>query len=331
MRIAFFSTKNYDRRFFNESNTGHELVFHEPRLTADTVALAKGFEAVCVFVNDVIDRQVISELSADGLKIVALRCAGFNNVDLNAANEFGVKVVRVPAYSPYAVAEHTFGIILSLNRQLHKAYNRVREGDFRLDGLLGFDLHGRTIGVIGTGRIGECVCRIALGFGCKVIASDSIRNSACEALGVTYVDTARLLSESDIVTLHCPLAPETHHLINDAVIEQMKPGVMLINSSRGAIIDTQAVIRGLKSGQIGSLGIDVYEEEADLFFEDLSGSVIQDDVFARLQTFPNVFITGHQGFFTKDALIQIASTTLQNISEIEAGQDCGNEVRPRTS
>jgi len=217
-------------------------------------------------------------------------------------------------------------LILSLNRQLHKAYNRVREGDFRLDGLLGFDLFGRTLGVIGTGRIGESVCRIANGFGCKVIASDLIPSPRCEAIGVGYVKTSELLAAADIVTLHCPLVPLTRHLINDRAIDQMKPGVMLINTSRGAIIDTQAVIRGLKSGHVGSLGIDVYEEEADLFFEDLSSTVIEDDVFARLQTFPNVFITGHQGFFTKDALQQIAATTLQSITDLEAGLKCGNII-----
>lgn len=326
MRVAFFSSKSYDRTSFNSEPSSHELVFHEPRLTIDTVALARGFEAVCVFVNDVVDRAVLADLAEHGLKLVALRCAGFNNVDLQAAEDHEIEVVRVPAYSPHAVAEHTFGLILSLNRHLHKAYARVREGDFRLDGLLGFDLQGRTVGVVGTGRIGECVCRIAKGFGCKVLAHDLMPSPRCEAIGVEYVDTDGLFAESDIVTLHCPLVPQTRYLINDRSIEQMKPGAMLINTSRGAIVDTQAVIRGLKSGQLGSLGIDVYEEEADLFFEDLSSAVIRDDVFARLQTFPNVLITGHQGFFTADALKQIASTTLQNISDVEVGKHCENTV-----
>ena len=326
MRVAFFSSKNYERNSFQAELAGHELVFHEPRLTPDTAALARGFEAICVFVNDVVDRTVLSDLSDHGLKLVALRCAGFNNVDLQAAADNNIKVVRVPAYSPNAVAEHTFGLILSLNRHLHKAYARVREGDFRLDGLLGFDLQGRTIGVVGTGRIGECVCRIASGFGCRILAHDLMQSPRCEDIGVEYVDSVRLLEESDIVTLHCPLVPQTRHLINDRAIEKMKPGAMLINTSRGAIVDTQAAIRGLKSGQLGSLGIDVYEEEADLFFEDLSSSVIRDDVFARLQTFPNVLITGHQGFFTSDALKQIAMTTLQNVSDVEANRPCVNTV-----
>lgn len=326
MRVAFFSSKTYDQTSFSAEPTNHELAFHEPRLTIDTVPLARGFEAVCVFVNDVVDRAVLTDLAEHGLKLVALRCAGFNNVDLQAAEDLQIKVVRVPAYSPNAVAEHTFGLILSLNRRLHKAYARVREGDFRLDGLLGFDLHGRTIGVVGTGKIGECVCRIATGFGCKVLAHDLMPSPRCEAIGVEYVDTDRLLAESDIVTLHCPLVPQTRYLINDRSIEQMKPGAMLINTSRGAIIDTQAVIRGLKSCRLGALGIDVYEEEADLFFEDLSTSVIKDDVFSRLQTFPNVLITGHQGFFTVDALKQIAFTTLQNVSDVEAGKHCQNSV-----
>lgn len=326
MRVAFFSAKTYDRTSFSAQSTSHQLVFHEPRLTIETAPLARGFGAICVFVNDVVDRAVLADLAEHGLKLVALRCAGFNNVDLHAAEDHEIEVVRVPAYSPNAVAEHTFGLILSLNRRLHKAYARVREGDFRLDGLLGFDLQGRTIGVVGTGRIGECVCQIAKGFGCKVLAHDVMPSPKCEGIGVEYVDTAQLFAESDIVTLHCPLAPQTKHLINDRNIKQMKTGAMLINTSRGAIVDTQAVIRGLKSGPIGSLGIDVYEEEADLFFEDLSSSVIRDDVFSRLQTFPNVLITGHQGFFTADALKQIASTTLQNVSDIESGKSCKNTV-----
>lgn len=326
MRIVFFSSKTYDRTSFGAEVTKHEFVFHEPRLTINTVALARGFEAICVFVNDVLDREVLKDLADNGLRLVALRCAGFNNVDLQAAEGLGITVVRVPAYSPNAVAEHTFGLILSLNRHLHKAYARVREGDFRLEGLLGFDLKGRTVGVVGTGKIGESVCRIATGFGCKVLAHDLAPSAECKEIGVEFVETERLFAESDIVTLHCPLVPQTRYLINDRSIDQMKKGVMLINTSRGAIVDTQAAIRGLKSGRIGALGIDVYEEEAGLFFEDLSASVIRDDVFSRLQTFPNVLITGHQGFFTSDALKQIASTTLQNVTDIESGRNCENTV-----
>lgn len=326
MRIAFFSTKQYDKTTFETEEGQQEIVYHSPRLTESTVPLAHGFDAICVFVNDEVNREVLAELAEHGLKLVLLRCAGFNNVDLLAAEELGITVARVPAYSPHAVAEHTFGLILSLNRSLHKAYARVREGDFRLDGMLGFDLQGRTIGVIGTGRIGESICRIARGFGCNVLAHDVDPSPRCEAIGVKYVDIHELFADSDVITLHCPLMPQTRYLINDRSIAQMKQGVMLINTSRGAIIDTQSVIRGLKTGQIGSLGIDVYEEEADLFFEDLSNSVIRDDVFARLLTFPNVLITGHQGFFTADALTQIASTTLKNASEFEETGCCTNEV-----
>ncbi len=326
MKIAFFSTRSYDRRFFEATHGTHDIVFHEARLNESTVALAHGFPAICVFVNDVVNRRVLTDLADHGLQAVALRCAGFNNVDLTAADELGIQVVRVPAYSPHAVAEHTFALILALNRNLHRAVDRVRNGDFRLEGLLGFDLHGRTIGVVGTGRIGEQVCRIGTGLGCRILAMDTQPNSACEALGVEYVELPQLLSESDILTLHCPLVPETRYLINDRAIAMMKPGAMLVNTSRGGIIETQAVIRGLKSGQLGSLAIDVYEEEADLFFEDLSDTVIHDDVFARLLTFPNVLITGHQAFFTSDALEQIAVTTLRNLTEIESGRSCANAV-----
>lgn len=328
MQIAFFSTKNYDRRFFEKANHagGHDIVFHEPRLTSETVSLADGAEAICVFVNDVVNRRVLERLASHGLKVVALRCAGFNNVDLAAAKECGVAVVRVPAYSPYAVAEHTVGLMLALNRRFHKAYHRVREGDFRLDGLLGFDMHGRTVGVIGTGKIGECVAKILNGFGCRLLGFDVQPNPACEALGMEYVDLVDLYKQSDVITLHCPLVAATQHLIGDAAISCMRDGVMLINTSRGAIVDTQAVIKSLKSGKIGWLGIDVYEEESDLFFEDLSEEVIQDDTFARLMTFPNVLVTGHQAFFTEDALTQIADTTLANLNAISANRECENSV-----
>lgn len=326
MKVAVFSTKPYDRDFLSRFCSEHELRFFEVRLTSDTVRLAVDCEAVCVFVNDVVSAEVISELSNIGVSSIALRCAGFNNVDLGAASNKGISVVRVPAYSPHAVAEHTVGLMLSLNRKLHKAYHRVREGDFRLNGLLGFDMHGRTVGVVGTGKIGECVAQILSGFGCRLLGYDRIPNTACEAMGMEYVPLPQLLSESDILTFHCPLTPETHHMVDSESIQQMKAGVMLINTSRGALIDTKAAIAGLKSGQIGWLGIDVYEEEADLFFEDLSDSVIRDDVFSRLGTFPNVMITGHQAFFTSDAMIQIAQTTSHNLSEIEAGRECENVV-----
>lgn len=327
MQVAFFSTKNYDREFFDKANTEgkHSIRYHDCRLTADTCRLAIGDDAICVFVNDTVDRTVLETLASEGLKVVALRCAGFNNVDLAAAKEFGVTVVRVPAYSPYAVAEHTVGLMLTLNRKFHKAFNRVREGNFELDGLLGFDLHGRTVGIVGTGKIGECVARILNGFGCKLLGYDVQPNDECVQLGMDYLDLTELLAQSDIVSLHCPLVPETRHLLNGQAIAAMKPGAMVINTSRGATIDTSAVVKALKSGQIGSLGIDVYEEEADLFFEDLSDEVIQDDVFARLLTFPNVLITGHQGFFTADALTQIAETTLRNL-EPATVSSCENAV-----
>lgn len=319
MRVAVFSTKPYDRSFFESANreSAHELTFLEPRLTSETVSLAEGFPAVCVFVNDVLDAGVLEQLSEGGTRVVALRCAGFNNVDLPAAERLDIKVVRVPAYSPHAVAEHTVGLMLTLNRKIHSAYNRVREGNFSLDGLLGFDLHGRTVGVVGTGQIGMLVARIMAGFGCRLLGFDVRPNPECQAMGMGYVALDEILSRSDVVTLHCPLTPETHHLINPQTIAGMKPGVMLINTSRGAVIDSPAVIDGLKSGRIGSLGIDVYEEEAEYFFEDLSQKVIADDVLARLLTFPNVLVTGHQAFFTGEALTEIAETTLGNIRDIE--------------
>lgn len=321
MKVAVFSTKNYDRIFLQAANAErrHELSFLEPRLTQDTVRLAAGFPAVCVFVNDRLDAQVLGSLARAGTSLIALRSAGFNNVDLSAASNFGLTVVRVPAYSPFAVAEHTVGLILTLNRRIHRSYARVREGNFSLEGLLGFDLYSRTVGIVGTGRIGAIMARIMNGFGCRLVGHDPYPNPDCEKLGMNYVRLTDLFAASDVITLHCPLTPKTHHLINAEAISQMKHGVMLINTGRGALIDTTAVINALKSGRIGYLGLDVYEEEADLFFEDLSDQVIQDDVFARLLTFPNVIITGHQGFFTEEALRNIAETTLTNITAFESG------------
>lgn len=316
MKVAVFSTKSYDRRFLEAANAsaGHELQFIEARLSEQTSALAKGADAVCAFVNDTLDRETLSQLKEGGCRLVALRSAGFNNVDLSAAREFDIAVGRVPAYSPCAVAEHTIALILALNRNIHRAYARVREGNFALEGLLGFDLRGRTAGIVGTGTIGVETARILRGFGCRVLGSDPQRNAEFTALGGDYVVLDALLAQSDIVSLHCPLNPATHHLIDEAAVSAMKPGVMLINTSRGAVVDTRAVIRGLKSGQIGHLGLDVYEEEGDLFFEDLSDQMIRDDVFARLLTFPNVLITGHQAFFTAEALTAIAETTIKNIT-----------------
>ena len=328
MRIAVFSTKKYDREFFEAANDCHEhsFVFFEVRLTEVTMPLAREFAAVCVFVNDVVDEATLTDLAEHGLQVVALRCAGFNNIDLPAAARLGIQVVRVPAYSPHAVAEHTVALLLGLNRRIHRAFSRVREGNFSLNGLMGFDLHGKTAGIIGTGRIGILVAQILKGFGCDVLTYDVCENPEVEQLGAQSVSLDELFAKSDVISLHCPLTPDTHHLINSGSIEQMKPGVVLLNTSRGGIVDTDAVIAGLKTGQIGGLAIDVYEEEADLFFEDLSSQVIHDDVFARLLTFPNVLVTGHQAFFTREAMEQIAATTLSNITEIESGTDCQNTV-----
>jgi D-lactate dehydrogenase len=279
-----------------------------------------------VFVNDQVDATMLRDLTQQGTRLIALRCAGFNNVDLAAAHELGVTVVRVPAYSPHAVAEHTVGLILTLNRKIHRAYARVREGNFSLDGLLGFDLYHRTIGLVGTGRIGIIVAQIMRGFGCNILAYDLVPNPAVTELGGQYVTLADLYAQADIITLHAPLTPETYHMIDAAALDQMRPGVMLINTSRGALIDTRAVIQALKSGKIGYLGLDVYEEEAELFFEDLSNRMIQDDVFSRLLTFPNVILTGHQAFFTAEALQSIAETTLANITAFERGQDLIHQV-----
>lgn len=328
MQVAVFSTKPYDQTYLEQANAayGHELTFFEPRLTADTCRLADGFPAVCVFVNDELDADVLERLSREGTKTVALRCAGFNNVDLATAERLGLKVVRVPAYSPHAVAEYAVGMILALNRKIHRAYARVREGNFSLDGLLGFDLHGKTVGIVGTGQIGRIVAQIMSGFGCNLVGFDVHPKPECEALGMKYLSFRELLAASDVVTLHCPLTPQTRHLINEATIEELKPGAMLINISRGAVIDTKAVIAGLKDGRIGALGIDVYEEEADYFFEDLSTHVIEDDVLARLLTFPNVLVTGHQAFFTEEALAAISETTLQNLQDVEETGVSENEL-----
>ncbi|UYN94150.1 MAG: 2-hydroxyacid dehydrogenase [Enhydrobacter sp.] len=328
MRVAVFSTKPYDRQFLDSANTGtgHELAFFEFRLTKLTAATAEGCGAVCAFVNDELDAGVLRELARRGVRLIALRCAGFNNVDLVAARDLGIVVARVPEYSPHAVAEHTVALILALNRKIHRAHARVREGNFSLDGLLGFDLNGRAVGVIGTGKIGTAFARIMKGFGCTLLVCDPWPNPDCKALGARYVGLTELLAGTDIVSLHCPLTPETNYLIGADAIEQMRPGAMLINTSRGAVIDTRAVIEGLKSGKIGALGLDVYEEEADLFFEDLSDKVIQDDVFGRLLTFPNVLITGHQAFFTADALQAIARTTIGNLTSFERDGGAPHEV-----
>jgi D-lactate dehydrogenase len=329
MRVAIFSSKPYDRQFLEAANpeSHHDLVFLEPRLTAETAPLANGFKAICAFINDRLDAQTLQILAEGGTKLIALRSAGFNHVDLKIASQLGLTIVRVPAYSPYAVAEHAVALILMLNRKLYRAYNRVRDDNFSLDGLLGFDLHGSTVGIIGTGKIGACFARIMHGFGCHLLADDIYQNPDCLELGVKYADLTEVLSQSDIVSLHCPLMPETYRLINSETLQYLQPGTMLINTSRGGLIDTKAAIEALKSGQLGCLGIDVYEQEENLFFEDRTMTIIQDDEFQLLQSFPNVVITAHQGFFTRNALEAIAKTTLQNITDFERGNPCPNEVK----
>lgn len=328
MKIAVCSAHPYDRQFLQEANTtfGHELSFFDARLNEETRQMVTGFPAICAFVNDTLNEAVLQALAQQGTQLIALRCAGFNNVDLAAAARHGIRIVRVPAYSPHSIAEHTLALILTLNRKTHRAYNRVRDGNFSLDGLLGFELRGRTIGIIGTGRIGLATAEILRGFGCRLLAHDPYPNPECLALGARYVTLDELYRESDLITLHCPLNQESFHLINAAAIGKMKRGVTIINTSRGAVIDTPAVIAALKSGRIGGLGLDVYEQEGDLFFQDLSCQVIQDDMFERLLSFPNVLITGHQGFFTAEALASIARTTLDNVRVFEQSGLCPNEV-----
>jgi D-lactate dehydrogenase len=329
MRVAFFSAKPYEKPFFMHADpqVRHAITYFEARLSAETAPLARGHDAVCAFVNDHLDASVLERLRSLGVRFLALRSAGFNHVDLQAADAMGIVVVRVPAYSPYAVAEHAVALMLDLNRKIHRSYARVHEGNFSLDGLMGFDMHGRTVGIIGTGAIGLCVARILGGFGMKLLAYDPAPGKEAAELGIRYVSLDELYGQSDIISLHCPLNPATHHLIGAEAIDRMTPGVMLINTSRGKVVDTRAVIDGLKSGRIGYLGLDVYEEEGDLFFQDLSDQVIQDDVFSRLLSFPNVVVTGHQGFFTRNAMEGIARTTLRNLTDLEKTGDCGNRVR----
>lgn len=315
MKVAVFSSKPYDEHHLTTANQGHhELTFFEPHLDEQTAALCAGFDAVCCFVNDTLCASVIDTLAEHQVRLIAMRCAGFNNVDLSRAEQRGILVARVPEYSPYAVAEHAVALAMSLNRNLHRAHNRVRENDYSLHGLLGFDMHGKTVGVIGTGKIGMAFIRIMQGFGCRVICSDPFPNPEVEKTEAQYVSLETIWAESDIISLHCPLVPSTRHLVNRNSLDQMKTGVMLLNTSRGALIDTPSVIDALKTGKVGYLGLDVYEEEADLFFEDNSNEILHDDTFARLLTFKNVMITGHQAFFTKEALSAIAKITLENIS-----------------
>lgn len=330
MKVAVFDAHGFERVPLTEINRrfGYELVFFEPRLTPETATLARGFSVVCSFANDRVNAQTLKTLQSEGVQLIALRSAGFNHVDLVEAARLGIKVVRVPAYSPYSVAEHAVCLILALNRKIHRAYARVRELNFSLDGLVGFDLHGKTVGVIGTGRIGAVFSRIMAGFGCRVLVYDLEPNPELASVaGVSYVDLSTIIETSDIVSLHVPLTPETRHVIDQKALARMKKGVMLINTGRGALIEAHALVASLKCGHVGSAGLDVYEEEENVFFQDLSGQILQDDILARLLTFPNVLITSHQAFLTREALHNIAETTLENIRDFEMKRPLKNEVK----
>lgn len=327
-KIAFFDTKPYDKEFFRKINEefGYEIKFFKEHLSPDTAVMAKGFDAVCAFVNDDLSEKTIDILEENGVKLIAMRCAGYNNVDMQAAFQ-RVRVARVPAYSPYAVAEHALAMLLTLNRKTHKAYSRTRDGNFAISGFLGTDMFGKTAGIIGTGKIGQIAAGILKGFGMNLLFFDPYPNEPfAEEIGGRYVDLKSLLQESDFITLHCPLTPETHHIIDEKAIAQMKDHVYIINTSRGGLIDTPALVEGLKSGKIGAAGLDVYEEESDYFFEDLSDTVIRDDTLARLLTFPNVLITSHQGFFTKEAIENISRTTLENVRQFFEDGKLDNEI-----
>jgi len=328
MKTAVFSTKPYDREFLTagDAAAGHELVFVENRLRLDTVALAAGCPAVCAFVNDVLDGPVLRSLHAAGTRFIAMRCAGYNNIDLAVVRELGMRVARVPAYSPYAVAEHAVALLLALNRQVPRAWARVRDGNFSIDGLMGVDLHGKTVGVIGTGTIGRIFAEIMLGFGCRVLACDVRPDRALQDRGVSYLPVEDLLAQSLVVSLHCPLLPTTRHLLDAGTFALLPPGAFVINTSRGALIDTEAAVAAVKSGRLGGLALDVYEEEAELFFEDHSSDIIQDDTLMRLLSFPNVLVTSHQAFFTREAMENIAAVTMGNLDDFAAGRQTPNQV-----
>ncbi|WP_107852280.1 2-hydroxyacid dehydrogenase [Oceanimonas marisflavi] len=328
MKIAFFSNRPYMQTPFSEQNRRHgfDITWFDAGLNADTAVLGRGFDAVCVFVNDHLDAQVIHTLAEGGVKYIALRCAGYNNVDLQAAAEAGMAVVRVPAYSPEAVAEHTVGLMLTLNRHIHKAYQRTRDANFSLNGLVGFNMHGKTAGIIGAGKIGLATLRILRGLGMTLLVHDPCQDDEVLELDAQYVSLDRLFAESDVISLHCPLTPDNHHLLNRASFARMKDGVMIINTSRGGLLNTRDAIEAINSGKIGHLGLDVYEEEEHLFFEDKSCEIIQDDTFHLLSTYPNVIITGHQAFLTKEALSEIARVTLDNLQCLADGQPCDNKI-----
>lgn len=327
MKVAVFSTKYYEQEYLNKYNDGkHQLTYFDTALNEDTVAKAKGFEAVCIQLTDKLNAKVMAKLAKAGIKLIALRSAGYDNVDLEAAAKHKIKVLRVPAYSPQAIAEHATALILTLDRKTHKAYNRVRENNFSLQSLMGFNLSGKTVGVVGTGKIGRAFCAIMLGFGCKVIANDPVQSKSLLEKGVKYVSFEKLLGISDIISIHCPLTAKTRYLFDNAAFSKTKKGMMLINTSRGAIINTKAAIDALKTAQIGYLGIDVYEGEENLFFKDLSDKVVKDDLIERLMSFNNVLITPHQAFFTVEALDEIAKTTLYNFNAFENNSSTDNEV-----
>lgn len=328
MKIALFSAKDYEKDLFREAlGQEHEISFFKNQLRAGTAVLAEGHDVVVSFVNDCLNRECLSQLKEAGVRLIALRCAGYNHVDLHAAHELGLPVVRVPEYSPYAVAEHALALLLAVNRHIHKAYVRVRENNFTLHGLMGFDLRGKTVGVIGTGKIGKVFCDLLTGFGCEVIAHDPFPNAELVNRGVSYVELPELMHRSKVISLHCPLTPSTHHIIDDETLAFCEEGVVLVNTSRGALVDSKALIRALKSKKVGAVALDVYEEEAGIFFEDLSDQVIEDDTLMRLMTFPNVLITSHQAFFTREAMENIAATTAVNIRAFAVGQELKNEVK----
>ncbi|MDM0078571.1 2-hydroxyacid dehydrogenase [Variovorax sp. J2P1-59] len=328
MKTAVFSTRSYDKTLLTAANVkaGHELTFLQDRLTSNTASLAAGCVAVCVFVNDNVDAEVLAMLAAQGTRLVATRSTGYNHIDAVAAARLGVEVVRVTDYSPHSVAEFAVGLLLAVNRKIARASARTRDGNFELDGLMGFDLHGKTVGVIGTGKIGTIFARIMLGFGCTVLGYDQYHNPAFEAMGGHYMSTVDLVPDCDVISLHCPLTPETRHVVNAESLARVKRGAVLINTSRGGLVDTEAAIAALKTGQLGGLAIDVYEQEASLFFQDLSSTIIEDDVIQRLVSFHNVIVTGHQGFFTQEAIGQIMQTTIESISAFEAGTELVNRV-----
>ncbi len=328
MKTAVFSTRRYDQTLLTSANTGnrHELRFLQDRLTLATVALAEGCEAVCVFVNDTVDAAVLAALAAQGTRLVATRSTGFNHIDAVAAEKLGIAVVRVTDYSPYSVAEFAVGLLLAVNRKIARASTRTRDGNFELDGLMGFDLHGKTVGVVGTGKIGLIFAQIMRGFGCTVVGHDPYPTPAFETLGGRYLPVADLLACCDVVSLHCPLMAANHHIVDAAALAGVKRGCILVNTSRGGLIDTEAAVQALKTGQLGGLAIDVYEQEASLFFQDLSSTIITDDLIQRLVSFPNVIVTGHQAFFTQEAIGQIMATTIESISAFEDGAPLSNRV-----